>query len=97
MIPMPIIAVPFERITMDLLGPLPKGTGGFEYILMVIDYANRYPEVVFLRNTKVPTLAHELLKIFTRVRFPQEVLMDQFYGEGHGQLMAATGSEAFEE
>lgn len=77
LIPMPIIAVPFEWIAMDLVGPLLKGTGGFEYILVVVDYATRYPEAVPLHNTEALTLARELLRVFSIVGFPREVVTDQ--------------------
>lgn len=75
--PMPITSVPFERIAIDLVGPLPKGKGGFQYIMVLIDYATRYPEAVPVRSTKAPKLAAELLKIFARLGFPKEVLTDQ--------------------
>ncbi len=50
LIPLPIIEVPFERIGMDLIGPLPKSARGHEHILVIVDYATRYPEAVPLRK-----------------------------------------------
>ena len=44
MIPMPIIGEPFKRIAMDIVGPLPKTSSGKQFILVVSDYATRYPE-----------------------------------------------------
>lgn len=46
LIPLPIIDVPFERIAMDLVGPLVKSTKGHQYILVILDYATRYPEAM---------------------------------------------------
>lgn len=40
--PLPIIEVPFERVKMDLVGPLPKSTQGHEYVMVLVDYATRY-------------------------------------------------------
>ncbi len=37
LIPLPIIEVPFERIGMDLVRPLPKSAQGHEHILVIID------------------------------------------------------------
>ncbi len=51
LIPLPIIEVPFERIGMDLVGPLPKSARGHEHILVIVDYATRYPEAVPLRKS----------------------------------------------
>ncbi len=48
---MPIIEVPYEQIGMDLVGPLSKSGRGHEHILVIVDYATRYPEVVPLRKT----------------------------------------------
>ncbi len=36
LIPLPIIEVPFERIGMDLVGPLPKSARGHEHILVMV-------------------------------------------------------------
>ena len=42
---MPIISEPFQRIAVDLVGPLhPITDRGNRYILTIIDYATRYPE-----------------------------------------------------
>ncbi|KAL0162300.1 hypothetical protein M9458_041696, partial [Cirrhinus mrigala] len=41
LIPLPIIEVPFERIGLDLVGPLPKSARGHEHILVIVDYATR--------------------------------------------------------
>lgn len=54
---MPIIQTPFERIAIDFVGPLPKGKGGFQDIMVLIDYATRYPEAIPLRSTKAPVIA----------------------------------------
>lgn len=35
---------PFRRIAMDIVGPLPRSTSGKKYILVICDYATRYPE-----------------------------------------------------
>lgn len=42
--PLPVISSPFQRIAMDIVGPLEKSSTGHQYILVVSDYATRYPE-----------------------------------------------------
>ena len=64
MVPMPLIAKPFQRIAMDLVGPLPWTEWGNRYILTVCDYATRYPEAI-------------LVGIFARMGIPEEILTDQ--------------------
>lgn len=39
LIPLPIIGVPFERVGMILIRPLPESAWGHEYILVIMDYA----------------------------------------------------------
>ncbi|KAL0176575.1 hypothetical protein M9458_028905, partial [Cirrhinus mrigala] len=77
LIPLPIIDVPFERIGMDLVGPLPKSARGHEHILVVVDYATRYPEAVPLRKATAKNIAQELFQLFSRVGIPTEILTDQ--------------------
>ena len=77
LIPLPIITEPFSRIAMDIVGPLPRSRHGNRYILVVCDYATRYPEAVALKNIDAETIAEELVTIFSRVGIPREILTDQ--------------------
>ncbi len=77
LIPLPIIEVPFERIGMDLVGPLPKSARGHEHILVIVDYATRYPEAVPLRKATAKAIAQELFLLSSRVGIPAEILTDQ--------------------
>lgn len=75
---MPIIGVPFQRVAVDLVGPIvPASSSGFSYILTVVDYATRFPEAVPLKNIDTKNVAEALFNIFTRVGFPEEILSDQ--------------------
>jgi hypothetical protein len=74
---MPIISEPFFRIAVDLIGPLaPVSEGGHRYILIIVDYATRYPEAVPLRKIDTISVAEALLEVFSRVGFPNEILSD---------------------
>ncbi len=77
LIPLPIIEVPFERIGMDLVGPLPKSARGHEHILVIVDYATRYPEAIPLQKATAKAIAHELFMLCSRVGIPAEILTDQ--------------------
>ena len=74
---LPIISQPFERIAMDIIGPLPKSSKGNRFVLVICDYATRYPEAVPMRHVDAGSVAEELLKLFTRVGVPKEILTDQ--------------------
>uniref|UniRef100_A0A8C5PWN7 Gypsy retrotransposon integrase-like protein 1 n=1 Tax=Leptobrachium leishanense TaxID=445787 RepID=A0A8C5PWN7_9ANUR len=76
--PMPIIQEPFRWVAVDIIGPLARpSTTGKKYILMVVDYATRYPEAIPLSNIQADTIADALLQVFSQVGFPQEILSDQ--------------------
>ena len=50
---------------------------GNRFILVICDYATRYPEAVALRHIDAISVAGELLKLFSRVGVPKEILTDQ--------------------
>ena len=77
MIPLPIMDEPFSCIAMDIIGPLPRSRAGHRYVLVVCDYATRYLEAVALRTIDAEAVAEELVKIFSRVGIPKEILTDQ--------------------
>lgn len=41
---MPVITTLFKRIAIDIVGSLEKSTAGYQYILVICDYASRFPE-----------------------------------------------------
>ncbi|MGH0185230.1 UNVERIFIED_CONTAM: hypothetical protein FKN15_017326 [Acipenser sinensis] len=76
LVPLPIISTPFERIAVDIVGPLLPSDSGYTHILVVVDYATRYPEAVPLRSTSAAAIAKELVQIMARVGIPNEILTD---------------------
>ena len=77
LVPLPIMDEPFRRIAMDIVGPLPRSNSGKRYILVICDYATRYPEAIALRSIDANAIAGELLSFFARVGVPEEILTDQ--------------------
>ncbi len=77
LIPLPIMGEPFQRLAMDIVGPLPRSHTGKRYILVLSDYATRYPEVIPLKSIDAEVIAEELVKFFTQVGIPKEILTDQ--------------------
>lgn len=75
--PLPIMDESFKRIAMDIIGPLPKSRSGKRFVLVIVDYATRYPEAIVLRTIDAGTIADKLIQVFARVGIPEEVLTDQ--------------------
>lgn len=75
---MPLIDTPFERVAVDIIGPLtPISKKGNRYILTLVDFATRYPDAVALPAIDSATVADGLLEMFSRIGFPREILCDQ--------------------
>ncbi|KAI2646137.1 Retrovirus-related Pol polyprotein from transposon 17.6 [Labeo rohita] len=51
--------------------------GGHEHILVIVDYATRYPEAVPLRKATAKSIAQELFLLASLVGLPSEILTDQ--------------------
>lgn len=75
--PLPIIGTPFERLGMDVVGPVERSRTGNRFMLVVTDYATRYPEVFPLKTVKAKHVATCLMQLFSRVGFSREILTDQ--------------------
>ncbi|CAC5380411.1 Retrovirus-related Pol polyprotein from transposon 297,Steroid 5-alpha-reductase DET2,Retrovirus-related Pol polyprotein from transposon 17.6,3-oxo-5-alpha-steroid 4-dehydrogenase 1,3-oxo-5-alpha-steroid 4-dehydrogenase 2 [Mytilus coruscus] len=58
--------VPFRRIAIDFVGPLPVTERKNKYILVIVDCATRYPEAVALRSQDAETVVDSLMEVFSR-------------------------------
>ncbi|XP_069993534.1 uncharacterized protein [Penaeus vannamei] len=76
--PMPLISEPFERVAVDIVGPIhPRASDGCKYILTLVDFSTRWPEAVPLRNIDAVTVAEAMVEIFCRIGIPRQVLSDR--------------------
>ncbi|XP_047475992.1 uncharacterized protein LOC125029857 [Penaeus chinensis] len=74
----PLIQEPFQRVAVDIVGPIePRANDGSRYMLTIVDYATRYPEAIALKNIDTCTVAEALLSVFSRVGIPKEVMSDR--------------------
>ena len=94
LVPMPVIGEPFERIAMDIIGPLPRTRTGKRFVLVVSDYATRYPEAYPLNNGTAESVAEKLVEMFCQYGIPKEIISDQganFMSELLKELYAMLG------
>lgn len=87
---MPRITEPFKRVAIDLAGPFPVSDAGNMYILSIVDVASRFPEAVPLKKIDSASVAEELIKVFARMGFPEEILSDngsQFTSEMMSEVL----------
>ena len=75
---MPIIAVTFQRLAVDLVGPtIPASSSRKRYISTVVDYAARYPDAVALAGISTQEVAEALCTVYCRLGIPTHVVHDQ--------------------
>ena len=74
---LPLIDTPFKRVAVDIVGPIePRSERKSRYILTMIDYATRNPEVVALPGIETERVGEALVEMFSRVGIPDEMLTD---------------------
>ena len=72
------VGAPFERIQVDILGPLPVSSSGNKYLLVVVDCFTKWPEAIPLKNKRASTIARSLVdQVFSRHGIPLELHTDQ--------------------
>lgn len=62
---------------MDIVGPLDRSKSGNRFILVICDYATKYPEAFPLKNVKARQIANCLIQLFSRVGVAREIVTDQ--------------------
>ncbi|KAK7109283.1 hypothetical protein V1264_013350 [Littorina saxatilis] len=68
----------FKRVAVDIVGPIiPMSETKSQYILVMMDYATRYPEATPLKNIRAETVANALWEMWTRLGIPDEIITDQ--------------------
>jgi transposase InsO family protein len=76
--PLPPVYEIWERIAMDIVGPLRESRKGYRYILVISDYAIRFVITIPMKDQKAHTVAKHLVhKVITKYGAPQNVLTDR--------------------
>ena len=73
-----IVGIPFERVALDIMGPLPKSHQGNRYILIITGYFTRWLEAFPIPDQEACTIADVLVKGFiSRYGVSQQIHSDQ--------------------
>lgn len=66
---------PFQKVALDIVGPLPKTHAGNQYILTFQDHFSKYPEAFPLSDQKATTIAKVFVEeIICRHGTPEKLL-----------------------
>ena len=72
------VGQPFDRIGMDIVGPLPTTNKGNKYIVVATDYLTKWPEARALTNAKASSVVPFFYEnIICRHGCPKELLTDR--------------------
>ncbi|GFN80936.1 gypsy retrotransposon integrase-like protein 1 [Plakobranchus ocellatus] len=67
--PVTLVEIPFQRVIIDIIGPLPVSQNRYEYILILVDLSTRWAEGVPLRHISAKDVAQSLFDLFCRLGF----------------------------
>ena len=68
---------PFSKVAFDLVGPLPRSTSGFKYILTMMDLYTKFPAAIPLKRVDNVTVIDAMLEVFSSYGLPKLLLTDQ--------------------
>ncbi|GFT72305.1 retrovirus-related Pol polyprotein from transposon 412 [Trichonephila clavipes] len=72
------VGAPFERIALDILGPLPRSSVDNNNILVVLDYFTKWPKVYPIPDQEASTVAEVLVQHWiSRFGVPLQLHSDQ--------------------
>lgn len=88
----PYVSKPWELISADLVGPLPKSTHGYLYVLVVTDYFSKFPLFFPLRTATAMSVSKQIEdNVFMLFGVPTSIIVDngvQFRSREFTKLMA---------
>ncbi|XP_064479116.1 uncharacterized protein K02A2.6-like [Ornithodoros turicata] len=74
--PVKIPEGPWEKVSMDVVGPFEKAPQNCRYMITLIDYHSRWPELCFSNTVTTATVIGFLRQIFSREGHPVEIVTD---------------------
>ena len=81
--PSVVVGVPFQKVAVDIVGPLPLTKKKNRFLLTLVDACTMWCEAIPLPSIDSKKVADALISIFTRVGFPDQIKTDngsQFTG-----------------
>ena len=68
--------LPFSRVGLDLIGPLPTTRRGNKYIIVLVDYLTKWVEAEPLQKTESEDVIRFLKGVFARHGTPEQLITD---------------------
>ena len=76
LVPVPAFGQAFERLLVDVVGPLPRTKKGNNYLITIMCASTRFPEAVPVRKVTSKSVMGQLQRFFSWVGTPKEIQSD---------------------
>ena len=67
---------PWEKLAMDIVGPIEQGINECKYAITLLDYHSKWPEVCFTSSVTTSKVISFLKTVFSREGYPGEIVTD---------------------
>ena len=64
-------------LAFNLVGPFPRSTHDYKYVLTAMCLASKYPEAIPLKDIRAETVAENMMVIFCKLGVPRKLLTDK--------------------
>jgi transposase InsO family protein len=95
--PFPVAEYLWQRVAMDIVGPVTESYRGNKYILVLMEYVTRYVIAFPLKETTAQTIVKKFIKhVITKEGIPAQILTDQgsnFQSETMAELCKQLGTK----
>ena len=75
--PLQCVDEPFQKVAFDLVGPLPKSSSGYRYLLTMMCMYTKFPAAIPLKRVDNETVVEAMFEVFSRYGLPKILLTDQ--------------------
>ena len=89
---------PWVKIGIDIMGPYQCLPGGAKYVVVMIDYGSKWPELKLVREVNTKVIIEFMREIFLREGFPEEIVSDngaQFVSHEFQDFIQGCGCKHF--
>lgn len=92
--PVPLPDRPWSKVGIDIVGPFERAPPAYRYVITLVDYFSKWPEVQFCSSVTTKTVTNFLHLVFTREGYPDSLVCDngpQFVSEEFKTFLAHRG------
>ena len=76
MLPVQYPEQPWDKISLDIVGPFERGPPDCRFAITMVDYYSKWPEVCFTRTVNTANVINFVKQVFSREGFVREIVTD---------------------